>query len=134
MCWRRHGDGSRDTVIVGQINVRSLKSKIPDMRSDISDVYGFDVLAICETWLSPKVPSRLLAISGYRLYRSDRRNDRGLARGHGGVALLVRDAYRVEVLPTPITGVQGSNIEVICGKSVRRKPPRPTVRQCLPSA
>ena len=62
------------------------------------------------------MPSRLLSISGYRLFRCDRPSERGLARGHGGVALLVRDAFRVEVLPTPATGVQSSNLEALWAK------------------
>ena len=86
------------------------------MRTDICDVYGFDVLVLCETWLSPNVPNRLLTVSGYRLYRSDRQDGRGLASGRGGVALLVRETHRVEVLPTPVTGVPNSNIEILWAK------------------
>ena len=49
MSWRRHGENSTDTVIVGQRNVQFLKPKIPDLRSDLNDVHDFDVLAVCET-------------------------------------------------------------------------------------
>lgn len=75
--------------------MQSLKPKIADLRADLS-VYQFDVLVLCEVWLTPNVPNRLLTIDGYRLYRCDRPADRGLAKGRGGVALLIRDMYRVE--------------------------------------
>ncbi|KAF0306484.1 hypothetical protein FJT64_022025 [Amphibalanus amphitrite] len=83
------------------------------MRHDIQDVYGFDILAICESWLTPNVPDRLLGVSGYRLYRRDRPAELGLPRGRGGVAVLVRDTLSCELLPTPTTGVAGSNLEIV---------------------
>ena len=74
------------------------------------------MLALCETWLKPNVPNRLLNIDGYKIYRCDRSEARGLAKGRGGVALLIRDGYRVEVLKTPVTGAHSSNLEVLWTK------------------
>ena len=111
--WRRHGGTGADQLIVGHLNVQSYKPKLPDMRHDIHEVYGFDILAICETWLTPNVPDRLLGVSGYRLYRRDRPAELGLPRGRGGVAVLVRDSLSCELLPTPATGVVGSNLEIV---------------------
>ena len=113
--WRRHGDNPANSLLIGQLNAQSLKPKIADIRTDLSD-YQFDVLVLCETWLSPNVPNRLLNIDGYRLYRCDRPNTRGLAKGRGGVAMLIRDSYRVEVLKSPVTGVSNSNLEVLWAK------------------
>ena len=115
--WRRHGDNAPDRLLIGQLNVQSLKPKIADLRADLP-VYQFDVLALCETWLQPNVPNRLLNIDGYRLYRCDRPANCGLAKGHGGVALLIRDSCKVEVLKTPVTGVLNSNLEVLWSKII----------------
>ncbi|KAF0290752.1 hypothetical protein FJT64_011015 [Amphibalanus amphitrite] len=91
----------------------SYKPKLHDLRNDIHDTYGFDVLALCETWLAPPVPDRLVGVSGYRLFRLDRPATSSLPRGRGGVAVLVRDSLSCELLPTPVTGVAGSNLEII---------------------
>ncbi|KAF0306145.1 hypothetical protein FJT64_022284 [Amphibalanus amphitrite] len=96
-----------------QLNIQSYKPKLHDIRNDIHDVYGFDVLALCETWLAPPVPDRLVGVSGYRLFRRDRPVSSSLPRGRGGVAVLVRDSLSCELLPTPVTGVAGSNLEII---------------------
>ena len=113
--WRRHSDNTSDRLLIGQLNIQSIKPKIVDLRSDLPD-YQFDILALCETWLTPNVLNRLLNIDGYRLYRCDRSDTRGLAKGHGGVAILIRDMYHVEVLKTPVTGVRNSKLEVIWAK------------------
>ena len=76
-------------------------------------MYDFDILALSELWLLPSVPNRLISINGYNLYRADRPVASSLAKGHGGVAILVKAAYSVTVLPTPVTAVRLSNLEII---------------------
>ena len=66
-----------------------------------------------ETWLTPNTPDRLIPIAGYTLVRADRCAKKGLAKGHGGVALLIRDAYNYEVISSPHTGVASSNLEIV---------------------
>ena len=68
-----------------------MKPKMPDLCNDIHRTYGFDVLALAETRLTTNVPDRLLTVSGYKLYRSDRPSGSHLPKGKGGVAVLVRD-------------------------------------------
>lgn len=99
--WRRHGDTESHQLIIGQLNIQSYKPKLPDLRQDIDGVYGFDVLALCETWLTPNVPDRLIGVSGYKLFRGDRPTRLSLPKGKGGVAVLVRDSLSCELLPTP---------------------------------
>ena len=82
----------------------------------IKDVYGFHILGLCETWLSPKAntPSRLLNVPGYQLYRADRPKQSKLASGHGGIAILAQESLQVVILPTPVTEKRGqSNLEII---------------------
>ena len=111
MNWRRHGDVTTDQIIIGHLNVQSLKPKLPDVRNDIHHVYGFDVLMLAETWLSANVPNRLLTVSGYKMFRCDRPASSRQPKGRGGVAVLVRDHLRCEKLVTPHTGVANSNLE-----------------------
>ena len=111
--WRRHGDIEPNQLIIGHLNIQSYKPKIPDLRNDINGVYGYDILALCETWLTPRVPDRLMGVNGYKLYRRDRPTDLDLPKGKGGVALLVRDNLTSELLPTPVTGIVNSNLEIM---------------------
>ena len=78
--WARHGDKGRRALIIGHLNIQSLKPKLPELRAVIKDVYGFHILGLCETWLSPNTPSRLLNVPGYQLYRADRPTQRQLSR------------------------------------------------------
>ena len=84
-------------------------------------MYDFDILALSELWLLPSVPNRLISINGYNLYRADRPVASSLAKGHGGVAILVKAAYSVTVLPTPVTAVRLSNLEIIWAKVAIKK-------------
>ena len=55
--WRRPGAALRSgELLIGEINVQSLKPHLPDLRLVI---HQYDVLALCETWLSANVPQRL---------------------------------------------------------------------------
>lgn len=111
--WGRHGDTGDDRLIIGQLNIQSLKPKLPDLRNDIYQNFSFDILALSECWLQPNIPDRLLTVNGYTLYRRDRPDSLKLPKGKGGVAVLVRNALRSELLPTPVTGINDSNLEII---------------------
>ena len=111
--WSRHGDTGSERLIVGHLNVQSLKPKLPDLRNDIYSTYGFDILALSETWLAPNIPDRLLTVSGYKLYRSDRPDGMNLPKGRGGVALLVRNSVKCELLPRPDIGIAASQLEIV---------------------
>ena len=111
--WRRHGDIGNRHLIIGQLNAQSVLPKLPDIRADIDSRFSFDVLMLSETWTTERTPDRMLNISGYRLVRRDRPRGSRLARGHGGVALYVRESFETEVLSTPVTGVRDSNLEML---------------------
>ena len=68
--WRRYGGTNR--LIIGHLNIQSYKPKLPELRNDIDSVYGFDILALSEVWLTPNVPDRLVSVKGYQLFRQDR--------------------------------------------------------------
>ena len=90
--WRRPGAGLRPgQLLIGEINVQSLKPHLPDLRLA---VHQYDVVALCETWLSPNVPQRLITVDGYKLFRRDRPVTSRLPRGRGGVAVLARQCLR----------------------------------------
>ena len=111
--WARHGDRRPNELLIGQLNIQSMKPKLADLRLDLSEFHHFDILALCETWITPNIPDRLLQIDGFKLHRADRAKHNKLPYGHGGVAILVRDTLEVERVPTPVTTAASSNLEII---------------------
>ena len=111
--WRRHADINGKDLIVGQLNIQSLKPNLPDLVRDIDRVYGFDVYCLSETWLAPNIPDRLITVPGYKVVRCDRANDRRLPKGHGGVAILIRESIPFVNVATPNTGITASNLEIV---------------------
>ncbi|KAF0295997.1 putative RNA-directed DNA polymerase from transposon X-element [Amphibalanus amphitrite] len=111
--WRRHGDIRDKHLIIGQLNVQSLLPKLPDIRADIDERFSFDVFILSETWLKPNTPDRLVNVAGYKIVRQDRLCRGRLASGHGGVAICVRETFETDRLPTPVTGIPNSNLEIV---------------------
>ena len=66
-------------------------------------------LGICETWLRPSTPSRLLMLPGFRLCRADRPD----GRGFGGVALAARDGLSVSPPNITTEHIENSQLEVL---------------------
>ena len=60
-----------------------------------------------ETWLSPRLSSRLLVFPGYTVTRADRPD----GRGYGGVAILSRSGIQLTVLKTPGPSDQHCKLE-----------------------
>ncbi|KAF1394512.1 hypothetical protein PFLUV_G00001090 [Perca fluviatilis] len=73
------------------LNVRSLVPKM-DMLRIWAHSTDADVFVLSETWLSNSVSDKVINISGYNVFRSDRPN-----RG-GGVAIYIKNQYQVNVL------------------------------------
>ena len=71
-------------IQIGHLNIRSLPNKIDEVRIIMNEQH-FDILAISETWLSDHIHSEIVHISGYHLYRNDRRSH------GGGVLLYIKD-------------------------------------------
>ena len=107
--WRKPGGGPRnDELLIAQLNIQSIKPKLPELRLDI---HQYDAVALSETWLSRSTPLRLLTVDGYQLFRRDRPATSRLPRGRGGVAVLVRDCFQARVIDVPNT--PASNLEII---------------------
>ena len=88
-------------------NVRSVRHKSAAL-SDMILSKHVDILALTETWLLASDTSACLAYicpNGFCLYHHPRRSGRG-----GGVAFLVPEIYKVEIIHTP----QYQSFEVIC--------------------
>ena len=82
--------------IIMLTNVRSLAKKIDEL-TVISSLRNPSVICITETWLSEEVEDYLIAIPGYRMFRTDRKGRRG-----GGTAIYVKshlNVQRLEALP-----------------------------------
>lgn len=104
-------------IRVCQLNIQSLRSKIPDLCYDIqANTILFDVLLLSETWLKPEIPTRFLNIPNYTVIRHDRQSTSSQSYGYGGVAVIIR-----ETIPHKIINVttmnRHSNIEVLWVKA-----------------
>ena len=95
-------------LICGLLNIQSLKPKLLEL-SDILHRQQIDILGLCETWLKPTTPGRLLVLPGYRLCRADRPD----GRGYGGVALAARDGLSVSPLKVTTATVPNSRLECL---------------------
>ena len=83
------------------------------IRHDLHHTHDFDILCLCETWITPSTPDRLLNITGYNLFRNDRPSNSRLSRGHGGVAVFVRDTLECHQIVTSNAANELSNLESI---------------------
>ena len=88
------------------LNVRSLLSKCANF-PDLILYKKLDVVAITETWLTPKETSADLTPQGFKLFHQPRQGKTG-----GGVAIMVADHLNV----TRCKISQFSNFEVMCCK------------------
>ena len=95
-----------DQLYIAQLNVQSVKPKLLELRNDIAR-HNYDVIVLCETWLKPTTPDRLIPIPGYQLLRRDRAD----GKGYGGVAVLVREGRVATVLDGPDRVTADSRLE-----------------------
>ena len=68
------------------LNIRSLWPNIDEMRLNF---YDFNVIGLCESWLTPAITDSMIDFPGFDLFRQDRcTNKRG-----GGLVIYVRKEY-----------------------------------------
>lgn len=117
---------------IGHLNTRSLLPSFLDF-SDMLLQNSFDVFFVSETWLSQDIPSHLVSIPNYRLFRKDREG-----RG-GGVAAYVNNQLNCEIininLPS-ITDIEHLWINFRVNKSsialgVVYRPPQNNITNCI---
>ncbi|KAF0302216.1 hypothetical protein FJT64_025681 [Amphibalanus amphitrite] len=87
----------------------SIKPKTVELAREL-DLFRYDIAVLCETWLKPNVPNRLLVFPGYTLNRSDRKFE---PRGYGGVAVLSRDGIEVKKISAPASASGLSRLETL---------------------
>ena len=73
---------------IAHLNVNRLVNKLDGVR-ELMSAYIFDVLALSETWLSPKISDCKVTIPGYSVVQKDRTGSTKL--NGGGVLLYIRD-------------------------------------------
>ena len=74
---------------IAHLNVNRLVNKLDGVR-ELMSTYIFDVLALSETWLSPKISDCEVTIPGHSVVRKDRTGSAKL--NGGGVLLYIRDS------------------------------------------
>lgn len=89
-------------------NIRSLYSKINEFTALIDKIHC-EVINVCETWLNSSIKNEWLALSGYELFRLDRKQKR---RG-GGICIYVKDNYRCDALKYQHLNISVKEIELL---------------------
>ena len=64
-----------------------------------------DIIAICETWLKPDLPSSNFVLNSYHFHRSDK-----LDRHGGGVCLWIKESLNPEPILTDFLGNDAGGI------------------------
>ena len=59
-------------MIIGNINIRHIKTNIEELKILLSKSNQVDVLGLCETFLNKSIDSMLLQIVGHTFERKDR--------------------------------------------------------------
>ena len=96
-----HHQSSGKLLKVLSVNVRSLLPKIDLLRS-LCSVESYDIVAICESWLSADVLNSEICIDGYNTIRKDRN------RHGGGVLLYIKNS-----IPYTHLQIQHPDLELI---------------------
>ena len=106
-----HNVGWKSTIVnmlsCISFNARSLKNKLPDLHH-ILYVYSFDLLCICETWLSNSVSDAMLdPLHAYKIFRLDRPG----SKTGGGVILFIKK--RIPAVKINL-GSEFASLECVC--------------------
>ena len=72
------------------LNIRSLRNKVEDLETILSQLGNVDVIGLCETWLN-KVENIYFNIPGYTSAHCNR-----LAKKGGGVSFFIRSDWTVD--------------------------------------
>ena len=78
----------KKTLKIIHLNARSILRHLDDVQCLVT-LQRPDIVAVCESWLSPSIIDAEVSLTGYSLYRSDR------SRSGGGVAVYVIDHLSV---------------------------------------
>ena len=78
------------------LNARSILCHLDDIQCLVNSKRP-DILAICESWLSPTITDAEISLPGYSVHRADR------SRSGGGVAIYVSDHLSVSPLSCGVT-------------------------------
>ena len=92
---------------IAHLNVRSMVSRknFHLIKQTISS-NEYDISTISETWLDPSTTDTDIQISGYILFRQDRRTH----KNGGGVVVYVKDTYKASVI-TELSAVSDCNFQ-----------------------
>lgn len=97
-------------------NIRSLYSKFNEFEANV-DTLQPEVISICESWLSDKIPDDRITLQNYSLFR----HDRCIKRRGGGLCIYVKNKYICNSSKYNHLNFSNNDLELM------------TVKICLPS-
>lgn len=81
-------------IFGGHLNIRSIVSKTEQLEYLLT-YSNLDYLCLTETWLTTTMPSSLVKVPGYKMYRYDRNKGKGI-----GVLMYVKDSLQSKQIDT----------------------------------
>lgn len=90
-------------ISVCHINAQSLNNKIDEFRFSFENS-GTDVVCVSESWFYENTPDSLISLSGYKVYRADRKTL------GGGVAIYVREGIQCKFLSKSAEGDKAEHV------------------------
>lgn len=95
------------------LNIRSFLANIDEAKVDLLDGL-LDIVAFSETWLHSQCSNNLLQVTGYNLFRHDRKTvaQNGKVKRGGGIAVYIRDEFDVRLWPS--LNVSNADLELLC--------------------
>ena len=82
----------KNYITIGHLNVNHLRYKFEDV-SKLVQHHKIHILGVTETWLDDSISDGEVAITGYRMFRLDRKGKAG-----GGVCIYIHYSLSVRLL------------------------------------
>ena len=87
---------SNKGITILQWNCRSLYHKLDEIIHINKDSQG-DVCIYTESWMTPNIPTGMVSLAGYNIFRQDRDPKVGKSRG-GGILIYIRDHLKATLV------------------------------------
>ena len=95
-------------------NARSISNKMDNFKITLKNSHH-KVFCITESWLKPNMDSSILAITGFNIFRNDRKvmNRNGFLKRGGGILLYANSDLDVRPLSDESLNFSDENIEML---------------------
>lgn len=87
-------------------NVRGLKTKLNELRHNLSTFDTYEIIVLTETWLFADIDDSELGLSNFQLFRLDRNQNTSTGSRGGGVLIAVKSNFNATLIKTDVNCVE----------------------------